>query len=112
MPYKSEHIKLKGLQDRRRKLTEEQKEAIRSEYAMGNVGHRPLAEKYGVSRSLIRIITDEKTANRISKRTKEHWKDYSNVAKHTEAIRNLRRYKQDLYLKGELIEEENHDGFK
>lgn len=43
MPYKSEKMKLSETQDRRRKLTEEQKEQIRKIYKQGICGTRPLA---------------------------------------------------------------------
>ena len=57
MPYKSEKIKIQGTMfDRRRKLTEEQKEEIRKKYSTGLVGQRPLAKEYGVSRGLIQVI--------------------------------------------------------
>lgn len=45
MPYQSEKFKIKGtMLDRRRKLTEEQKEQIRQEYKTGLIGQRPLAK--------------------------------------------------------------------
>ena len=102
MPYKSVNIKLEGLQDRRRKLTDEQKEAIKKEYAQGNVGQRVLAEKYAVSRSTIQLIVNPERAEKVKQRIKEHWKDYSDREQLTKAVRNTRRYKHELYLKGEL----------
>ena len=42
MPYKAEKIKLSETQDRRRKLTEKQKEEIKAIYATGVCGTRPL----------------------------------------------------------------------
>lgn len=36
---------------------------------------------------------------------KEHWKDYSDREQLTKSARNLRRYKQELYLSG-VIERE------
>ena len=54
MPYKSEQIKIEHTQhDRRIRLTEEQKQAIRKEYATGLATHRSLADKYGVNRKTI-----------------------------------------------------------
>lgn len=54
MPYKSEKIKLPPEKDRRRKLTDDQKEQIKSIYAEGSVGTRSLAKQFGVSRKTIR----------------------------------------------------------
>ncbi|MDF2879624.1 MAG: hypothetical protein K0R54_181 [Clostridiaceae bacterium] len=105
MPYKSEKIKLQESQDRRRKLTEEQKLLIKEEYSKGNIGQGALAKNYGVSKSTIQIIVNPQRADRVKQRLKEHWKDYSNREELTEAVRNLRKYKQDLYLKGELKED-------
>ena len=106
MPYKSEKIKLQGLQDRRRKLTDEQKEEIRAIYATGKVGQRPLAKQFGVSRSLIQIIVNPEIAEKKKQRMKEHWREYSDREQLTKSVRNLRKYKQELYLKGELKEDE------
>ena len=103
MPYKSEKIRLDISQDRRRKLTEEQKEEIRRIYKTGVCGTRPLAKQFGVSRSLIQIIVNPNIAERHKAYKKEHWKDYKTSKEEWAAtMRGYRRYKQELYLKGEL----------
>ena len=103
MPYKSERIKLSESQDRRRKLTDEQKEEIRRIYAEGKVGQRPLAKQFGVSRSLIQIIVNPEIAEKKKQRIKEHWRDYRPTKEEwAETVREHRHYKQELYLKGEL----------
>ena len=106
MPYKSEKIKLSETQDRRRKLTDEQKEEIKRIYETGVCGMRLLAKQFGVSRTTIQIIVNPERAASIKQRVKDHWKDYQNQKQLTEATRNTRRYKQELYLKGELKEEQ------
>lgn len=106
MPYKSEKIKLEGLQDRRRKLTEEQREEIRRKYAEGKCGTRPLAKEYGVSRSLVRIIVNPDRAQAVHERIAKHWRDYHpDKEEWAEIKREHRHYKQELYLKGELKDE-------
>lgn len=108
MPYKSEKIKLDPSQDRRRKLTEEQKEEIRRIYKSGVCGTRPLAKQFGVSRSTIQIIVNPKIAERVKRRTKEHWRDYQPSKEVWAAtIREHRHYKQELYLKGKLKTTDN-----
>lgn len=103
MPYKSEKIKLDPTQDRRRKLTEEQKEEIRKIYATGVCGMRPLAKQFGVSRSLIQIIVNEERAASVKQRMKEHWRDYKKPKEEWAAtIREHRHYKHNLYINGEL----------
>lgn len=103
MPYKSERIKLTPNQDRRRKLTDEQKEEIKKLYATGLVGQRPLAKQFGVSRSLIQVIVNPEIAEKKKQRIKEHWRDYRpSKEEWAETIRKHRHYKQELYLKGEL----------
>lgn len=104
MPYKSEKLKLPPNKDRRRKLTDEQKEEIRKIYATGICGTRPLAEKFGVSRSLIQIVVNPAIAEKKKQRMKEHWRDYRpNKEEWNKIKREHRKYKQSLYLKGELI---------
>ena len=103
MPYKSEKIKLPQTKDRRRKLTDEQKEEIRLIYAEGKIGTRPLAKQFGVSRSLIQIIINPDRAEAIKQRNREHWRDYRpNKEEWAKTIKEHRRYKQELYLKGEI----------
>lgn len=106
MPYKSQYIKLDPSQDRRRKLTEEQKAEIRRIYATGVCGQRPLAKQFGVSRSLIQIIVNPKIAEAKKQRRKEHWRDYRPTKEEWAAtIREHRQYKHKLYVEGKLKEE-------
>lgn len=103
MPYQSEKFKIKGtMLDRRRKLTEEQKEQIRQEYKTGLIGQRPLAKKYGVSRSLIQVIVNPDIAKKKKQYVKDHWKNYSNREELTKATKQTRRYKYKLFLDGIL----------
>ena len=105
MPYKSEKIKLSETQDRRRRLTEEQKQDIVKLYATGLYSWKTLATMYNVSKSLIGLTVNPKCAERVKQRHKEHWKDYQAKGKErNEAQKKTRRYKQELYLKGELKE--------
>ena len=110
MPYKSEKIKLAPNQDRRRKLTEEQKEEIRRIYKTGVCGTRPLAAQFGVSRSTIQVIVNPHRAESVKARAKEHWRDYKPSKEEWAAtIREHRHYKQELYLKGELKNNNTED---
>ena len=103
MPYKSEKIKLAPNQDRRRKLTDEQKEAIKRIYAEGKCGTRTLAKQFGVSKSTIQIIVNPNIAANRQQYRKEHWRDYRpSKEEWAKTIREHRHYKQELYLKGEL----------
>jgi DNA invertase Pin-like site-specific DNA recombinase len=103
MPYKSEKIKLPPTKDRRRKLTDEQKEEIRAIYATGVCGMRPLAKQFGVSRTTIQIIVKPERAEAVKKRIKDHWRDYRpSKEEWAETMKEHRHYKQELYLKGEL----------
>ena len=108
MPYKSEKIKLDPSQDRRRKLTDEQKREIKQIYESGVCGTRPLAQQFGVSRRTIQFIVDEGKKQRCAEQFKQRRKDgrYKPTKEEwAETIREHRRYKQNLYLKGELKEE-------
>lgn len=109
MPYKSEKIKLSKEQDRRVKLTDEQKEEIRIKYKTGLYSQRKLATEYNVSRRLITFILDEEKAERAKEQFKERRVDgryKPDKEKWARTIREHRRYKQELYLKGELKEGE------
>lgn len=102
MPYKSQEIKL-GVYDRRRKLTEDQKEEIRVLYERGLGSHRSLARQFGVSKSLIAILVNPNRAEKVKQRIKEHWKDYQQTKEErNKSVRDLRRYKHKLYREGKI----------
>lgn len=108
MPYKSEKIKLNELQDRRKKLTSEQREEIKKLYKTGLYSLNGLAKRFNVSKKTVLLIVNEESATKAKQYRKEHWKDWQRVGEeHNEAIKNTRKYKQSLYLKGELKEDEN-----
>lgn len=50
MPYKSEKIKLKETQDRRKKLTDKQREQIKELYGTGHYSLNDLAKQFNVSK--------------------------------------------------------------
>lgn len=107
MPYKSSSIKLSETQDRRRRLTDEQKEEIRRIYAQGCCGTRPIAKQFGVSRSTVQVIVNPAIAQRQHDYMTQHWRDYRpSKEKRAEIIREHRHYKQELYIKGELKNKE------
>lgn len=103
MPYKSEKIKLKGLQDRRKRLTEEQREQIKELYGTGLYSLNDLAKKYSVSKKTILLIVNKDSAEKAKQYRKEHWKDWQRKGEeHNKAIMNTRKYKQELYKSGKL----------
>lgn len=106
MPYKAEKIKICGTQyDRRRKLSEDQKEYIRRLREEEHLSQRKLAAMFGVSRRLITfIISPEKEAqNRDSfiKRKAEGRYKYSKE-EWAQTIREHRQYKHKLHIEGKI----------
>ena len=102
MPYKSSSIRLSGLQDRRRKLTDEDIDVIRHRYETGQGSYRSLAQEFHVSKDTIaRLVNPDREAY-IRAYRKEHWREYVDREKLTASVRGLRRYKQELFQKGEL----------
>jgi DNA-binding XRE family transcriptional regulator len=107
MPYKSEKIKLKGLQDRRKKLTDEQRKEIKELYGTGCYSLNGLAKVFGVSKKTILLIVNDESAKKAKQYRKEHWKEWqSTKEEHNEAIKKTRRYKQSLYQDGKLKDNE------
>lgn len=103
LPYKSEAIRLQGLQDRRRKLTDEQKESIKEMYATGDWSLRTLANEFSVSKKTVLLLVNPNSADRAKEYSKENWKEFQRTKEErTRATREHRRYKQSLYLKGQL----------
>ena len=101
-PYaKAQTIRLEGMEDRRRRLTEAQKQEIRELYANGDIGLRRLARMFGVSRSLVSIIVNPARAERVKARFKAHWREYRRKygkAYAAAAARHTKNYKYKLYL--------------
>lgn len=106
MPYKSEKIKLNGLQDRRKKLTDEQREEIKTLYATGGYSLNGLAKKFEVSKKTILLIVNKESEEKAKQYRKEHWREWQRVGEeHNKAIRNTRKYKYQLYKEGKLKDE-------
>lgn len=110
MPYKSEKIKLKGLQDRRKRLTDEQREEIKNLYGTGHYSLNDLAKRFNVSKKTILLIVNSDSAERAKQYRKEHWREWQRHGEeHNKAIANTRKYKHSLMLKGELKEESKEE---
>lgn len=108
MPYKSEKIKLNETQDRRKRLTTEQRKEIEELYGTGCYSLNDLAKQYGVSKKTILLIVNKNSAERAKEYRKEHWKEWQRKGEEwNKIVAEHRKYKQELYLKGELIEDEN-----
>lgn len=108
MPYKSEKIKLPRELDRRVKLTDEQREDIRREYAEGAASTRTLAARYNVSRRTIQYTIHPERYERLKERFKQNRADGRYKPTKTEwaaTVRDHRRYKQELYKQGRLTTE-------
>lgn len=104
MPYAHEvnHIKLVGLQDRRRKLTDEQKaEIIRLREDGWSL--MKLAKEFDVSKALILLIVNPESKAKNDKYIKDNWKEFQQTREaHNEAVKKTRHHRQELFLKGEL----------
>ena len=104
MPYKSEKIKIEGTKlDRRRKLTEDQKEYIRWLREEEGLSQRKLAAMFGVSRRLITYILDpekEKKNKERIKRLKQEGRYKYTKEQWAEVMREHRRYKEKLHKDG------------
>ncbi len=103
MPYKSEKIKLKGLQDRRKRLTDEQRKEIEKLYGTGLYSLNDLAKKFGVSKKTILLIVNKDSAEKAKQYRKEHWKEWQRTGEEwNEVVKEHRKYKHELYKNGEL----------
>lgn len=106
MPYKSEKIRLNDKQDRRKKLTGEERKEIRELYNTGGYSLNNLAKMYDVSKKTILLIVNDESAEKARQYRKEHWHEWKRTGdERNKAMKNTRKYKQELYLKGELKEE-------
>ena len=103
-PYaKAQTIVLGEKLDRRCKLTESDRTRIRELDAQGDIGMRPLARMFHVSRSLVRLIVNPESAQKNRARIKANWKKYRERRGKEHCardMRNHRNYKYDLYKRG------------
>lgn len=92
MPYKYENVRLKPHQDRRRKLSNEDREMIKN---TKGISQRKLAKMFGVSRRTIQFILDPQKRIENIERRKERggWRQYYDKDKHAQSVREHRRYK-------------------
>lgn len=103
MPYKSEKIKLKGLQDRRKRLTDEQRKEIEELYGTGMFSLNDLAKKFNVSKKTVLLIVNKDSAEKAKQYRKDHWRDWKMTGEEwNKTIREHRQYKQQLYKDGKL----------
>ena len=110
MPYKSDKITIKGtMYDRRRKLTDDQKSQIKGLFKDTGISIHSLAKNYGVSRGTIQLIVRPEKAQHAKEYRKKVWRKYVDRQKLTEASRNLRHYKHELYKQGKIKEEVKKD---
>lgn len=110
MPEKVDKINLPENLDRRRKLTDAQKDEIRHKYETGFYSLNGLAKEYEVSKKTILLIVNPDSKRKSDDRIKEHWKDYQpSKQERARIMREHRNYKKQL-LKSGMIAEENDDG--
>ena len=107
MPYKFEyqHLKMQKQDDKRIKLTDDDKEEIRKIYAEGIISQRQLAQMYNVSHRCIQFVLDPEKLKRNQEQRIERGKDgrYYQKDAQREYIRNYRHRKKELCDEGKLI---------
>lgn len=112
MPYKCEKILLPPELDRRRKLSDDDKEVIRHKYKTGFYSQRALAREYKVSRRLVSFILFPEKYEEAKAQNKDRRKDgrYKPSDKEWAATqREHRHYKQALYKAGKLTENKEEE---
>ena len=111
MPYVSEKMHIKGTPlDRRVKLTQEQREELRHLREFEGWSYNMLAKKYNVSKKLAIFVCNPDVEQRNRDNFKKLRADgrYYNKERNTAAIRETRRYKQQLFKDGVLKEDTEH----
>jgi hypothetical protein len=105
MPYKCEKIKIVDTAfDRRVKLSPDDKVLIKQLREDEGTSYQKLANQFKVSKRLIIFVCKPETqeASYKARIARGGSKIYYDKESHTEAIREHRQYKQELYLKGEI----------
>ena len=102
--FEAKKMKIPPEYDRRRKLSDEDKEVIKHKYATGLYSQRSLAREYGVDKKAIGLIVNPETKRKNDERIKAHWRDYTPTKEERAAQhREHRAYKYMLYKEGKLV---------
>lgn len=97
MPYKAEKMKLPPELDRRRKLSDDQKDEIKHKYSTGSYSLNGLAKEYNVNKKTVLLIVNPESKRKNDERIKEHWRDYAPTKEERNAIaREHRAYKHKV----------------
>lgn len=97
MPYKAEKKRLPPELDRRRKLSDEQKDEIKHKYSTGFYSLNGLAKEYNVSKKTVLLIVNPESKRKNDNRIKDHWRDYVPSKEERNAImREHRAYKHKV----------------
>lgn len=103
MPYKAEKIRLPHEHDRRRRLTDEQREEIIRRYNTENVSLRQLGREYNVDKGTIRYLVNPEALQYYREYVKTHWRDHQDKGEHWNAtMREHRAYKHRLLQEGKI----------
>ena len=103
MPYLAEKVRIEGtMLDRRRKLSEEDKDRLRQLREMDGTSYAKLGKMFGVSKRLAIFICRPDLFERHKARFKELRKDgrYYDRVKHNESVKKMRHYKHELLQNG------------
>lgn len=107
MPYKFEykHLKIKKEDDKRIKLTENDKEEIRRLYGKGLFSQRQLAEMFNVSHRSIQFVLNPEQLKTNYQQRVERGKDgrYYNKEKQKKYMQEYRERKKKLCDEGKLV---------
>jgi len=104
MPSKIDKVKLNSqILDRRVKLTDSDKEDVILRYHLG-ASITGLSKVYGVNKRLIQFILfpERKENNILLRKLRGGSNIYYDREKHSEAIKDLRRYKRELQKQGKI----------
>jgi len=98
MPTRIDSLRVPKDKDRRRKLSDDQKEMIKELNANGHTKHA-LAKTFGVSRRTIQFICNPQALKDNLERRKERGGSvqYYDKDKHRESMRRHREYKRSLH---------------
>lgn len=97
MPYRTEKQKLPSELDRRRKLSDAQKDEIVHKYSTGLYSLNGLAKEYSVSKKTVLLIVNPESKRKNDEHIKAHWRDYVPSKEERNAImREHRAYKHKV----------------